>query len=147
MSTNSVDLAYGQGQVSVHVPEPNLIGVYAPVTDSETVDQESLVAAAMAHPIGTPRLREIVRRGQRIAILTSDLTRPCPSQELLPFVLEELAAAEIPDGDVTIVMGLGLHRPMTPVEIEKALGREFSRRFRVLNHDIDATSQDNHLIC
>lgn len=139
MSTSSVDLAYGQGQVSVHVPGPNLIGVYAPVTDSETVDQKSLVAAAMAHPIGTARLREIVRRGQRIAILTSDLTRPCPSQELLPFVLEELAAAGIPDADVTIVMGLGLHRPMTPVEIEKALGREFSRRFRVLNHDIDDT--------
>src|SRR2546422_10835565 len=112
MSTNSVDLAYGQGQLSVDVPASNLLGIYTPLTASETSDQKSLVAAAMAKPIGKPLLREIVRRGQRIAILTSDLTRPCPSQDLLPFILSELSAAGVPDEDVFIVMGLGLHRFM-----------------------------------
>src|SRR5437762_1023229 len=123
MSTQAVDLAYGQGQLSVHVPDSNLIGVYTPLPASENGDQQSLVAAAMAKPIGKPPLREIVRRGQRIAILTSDLTRPCPSQDLLPFVLEELTAAGVPDEDMFIVMGLGLHRFMTEAEIVKALGQ------------------------
>jgi lactate racemase len=139
MSTQSVDLAYGQGQLSVDVPDSNLLGIYNPLPASAAADQKSLVAAAMAKPIGKPRLRELVRRGQRIAILTSDLTRPCPSQDLLPFVLEELTAAVVPDQDIFIVMGLGLHRFMTDAEIVKALGPEFSKRFRVLNHDINDT--------
>jgi nickel-dependent lactate racemase len=68
-------------------------------------------------------------------IVTSDLTRPCPSDRLLPPVLEELAAAGVPDDDVTIVMALGLHRPMTVAEMERAVGREVYRRLRVINHD------------
>ena len=75
----------------------NLLGVYNPRPASAAGDQKSLIAAAMAKPIGKPRLRDVVRRGQRIAILTSDLTRPCPSQELLPFILEELGAAGVSD--------------------------------------------------
>jgi nickel-dependent lactate racemase len=138
-STQSVDLAYGQSQFSVAVREVNLLGVYNPLPASAEGDQRSLIAAAMAKPIGKPRLREVVHRGQRVAILTSDLTRPCPSQDLLPFVLEELGSAGVPDEDVFIVMGLGLHRFMTDAEIVKALGPEFSKRFRVLNHDIDDT--------
>src|SRR5438309_1381271 len=73
MSTQSVELAYGQGQLSVDVPASNLLGIYIPLPASVTADQKSLVAAAMARPIGKPSLREVVRPGQQIAILTSDL--------------------------------------------------------------------------
>jgi len=71
---------------------------------------------ALAKPVGTLRLREMVRPGPRVVIVTSDLTRPWPSERLLPPVLDELAAAGIPADDVTVVMALGLHRPMTEAE-------------------------------
>jgi nickel-dependent lactate racemase len=50
-------------------------------------------------------------------------------------VLEELATAGIPDAAITIIMALGLHRPMTEVEMEAAVGAEVYRRVRVVNHD------------
>jgi len=41
----------------------------------------------------------------------------------------------VPDAEVTVVMALGLHRPMTEAEIETAVGSEVYRRLRVINHD------------
>jgi len=37
------------------------------------------VGAALREPIGSPRLSRLVRPGQRVVIVTADITRPCPS--------------------------------------------------------------------
>jgi nickel-dependent lactate racemase len=93
----------------------------------------------MAHPIGSRRLRELVVPGQRVAIVTSDLTRPCPSARLLPYILEELGSAGVEEDDILVVLALGLHRPMTGPEMEEAVGSEVSQRVRVINHDPAST--------
>jgi lactate racemase len=69
--------------------------------------------------------------------VTSDLTRPCPSNRLLPPLLDELAAADVADEQILVVMALGLHRPMTAQEIVDAVGPGVCRRVRVINHDPD----------
>lgn len=91
----------------------------------------------MAYPIGSPRLREIVHPGQKIAIVTSDLTRPTPSDKMLPFIVEELEAAGVPDKDVLIVFALGIHRPMSDEEMRKAISPAYYERFRAINHDVN----------
>jgi nickel-dependent lactate racemase len=130
-----LELAYGRSSVRVRVPAASLVGVLLPRDGEEIADEAALVREALEKPIGTARLRDMARPGQKVAIVTSDLTRPCPSEQLLPPVLDELAAAGIPDGDVCVVMALGLHRPMTAAEMEAAAGTEIYRRVRVLNHD------------
>ncbi|MHB1653593.1 MAG: lactate racemase domain-containing protein [Desulfitobacteriaceae bacterium] len=35
-------------------------------------------------PIQSPRLRDIVQPGEKIVIITSDITRPVPSKLILP---------------------------------------------------------------
>jgi nickel-dependent lactate racemase len=134
-----IELAYGQHTIPLEIPESNLLGVFRPQAAADTASEESLISESMANPIGTPSLREMVKRGQKIAIVTSDLTRPTPSVRLLPAILEELAAAGIPDEEVFIVMALGLHRPMSEEEIERALSPQIKRRFRVYNHDVNDT--------
>jgi len=133
----SVELPYGQGTLRTTIPDANLQGVLLPKQGADAADEAVLLHEALANPIGTPRLREMVRPGQQVAIVTSDLTRPCPSARLLPLVLDELAGAGIPDDDVTVVLALGLHRPMTEVEMKSAVGAEVYRRLRVVNHDPD----------
>jgi nickel-dependent lactate racemase len=54
---------------------------------------------------------------------------------LLPYLLDELQAAGVPDSDIRVVLALGLHRPMTETEMEAAVGAEVYRRVRVINHD------------
>lgn len=134
MDLISVELPYGHGARRVKVPVTNLQATLTPMECQPSVDEATLLRDALANPIGTPRLRDMARRGQRVVIVTSDLTRPCPSERLLPLILEELSLAGIPDTDVTVVVALGLHRPMTQTETETAVGMGVYRRVQVVNH-------------
>lgn len=141
MEYTPISLAYGQKEVALNVPTANLLGIYRPQVFQELTDEEQLIRQALANPIGTPPLRQIVKPGQKIAVITSDMTRPTPSGRLLPFILEELQAAGIPDDDVLIVIALGVHRPMTEAEIIASLSHPICQRYRVVNHDPNVTMQ------
>jgi len=104
---------YGHQTQAVEIPAGRLEAVVQPRDVADDGDEAELLRQALAAPIGTARLRALARPGQKVAIVTSDLTRPCPSERLLPLVLDELAAAGVPDGDVMVVAALGLHLPMT----------------------------------
>ncbi|MDD2696380.1 MAG: lactate racemase domain-containing protein, partial [Anaerolineales bacterium] len=79
MRTTTLSLAYGTRSLPVHLPTDNLLAVLETRPGQETPEEASLLAAALAQPIGAPRLGDLVRPGQKVAIVTSDLTRPCPS--------------------------------------------------------------------
>ncbi len=82
---------------------------------------------AIANPIGTPRLREIIRPGQKIAIITSDITRPMPTYRVLPVLLEALYDCGAAPGDICLVFGLGSHRKHTPAEHQKLMGAAYGQ--------------------
>jgi nickel-dependent lactate racemase len=134
-----VQLPFGQSSLKVAVPAAGLVGVFVPQEKSEVGEEGAIVQQALAQPVGTPRLRELVRPGQRVAIVTSDLTRPCPSERLLPPVLAELGQAGVGEEAVAVVVALGLHRPQTPAELGRLVGPEVYGRVRVLNHDPEDT--------
>jgi nickel-dependent lactate racemase len=131
----TLKLAYDQTQLDVSIPDANLLPVLGPRSSSAPPDETTVVRHALARPIGCRCLRDLVVPGQRIAIVTSDLTRPCPSERLLPCLLDELAEAGVRDKDITVVLALGLHRPMTEPEIEISVGPAVRRRVQVVNHD------------
>ena len=135
VKATSLEFAYGDQRLRVAVPHTNLLGVFSPRNAPPPDDAAALIGTALQQPIGTPPLRALARAGQRVAVVISDLTRPCPSAQLLPPILDELKAAGVADAAMTIIIALGLHRPMTDAEIEAAVGREVAQRVRVLNHD------------
>ena len=93
------------------------------------------VARALQNPIGAPRIGEIVRPGETIAIVTSDITRPLPSYQILPLLLDELFQAGIQAEDVTVVFGLGSHRKQTPEEQKKLVGESVYARVKCIDGD------------
>lgn len=133
----NVELPYGHGTLSTTIPDANSPRVLLPRQFAAPPHEAPLLREALDHPVGTARLQELVRPAQRVAIITSDLTRPCPSDRLVPPVLDELTAAGVSDDQVTVVVALGLHRPMTGQEIAAAVGPDVCRRVRVVNHDPD----------
>ncbi len=138
MTATQCKLPFGDGYLPVAVPTEHLLGVVLPkAAANDDRDEQALVREALAHPLGTPALRTLVRPGQQVAIVVSDRTRPCPTDRLLPPVLEELAAAGVPDADVTVVVALGLHRAQTPAELVTLVGSEVYARVRVVNHDVE----------
>ncbi len=139
IETVAIPLRYGATVLTARVPAANLIGIFTPRPSDPAQgtggDRRALVQQALARPVGVPPLEALVRPRERVAIVTSDLTRPCPSQQLLEAVLEALTAAGVRPADVTVIVALGLHRPMSPVELERAVGPRVWGRVRVLNHD------------
>jgi len=133
----SIDFSvpYGHAQLSGQVPEASYLGAFLPQEEEAVADEQQLLRQALESPIGSPRLRELARAGQKVAVVTSDMTRPCPSDKLLPPVLAELNAAGVPDADITVIVALGLHRAQTAEELDQMLGPQMCRRVRVLNHD------------
>jgi len=93
------------------------------------------IQLALAAPIGSPRLHEMVRPGNSVAIVTSDMTRPCPTHLMLPPILEELAKAGVEDEDVQIIFAIGSHRAQTAGERIKLIGAEMAQRLRYLDSD------------
>jgi nickel-dependent lactate racemase len=137
MEREEVWLPYGKEKIRLEIPRQNLLGIYYPKSIVDEINETQTLRQAMENPIGSPRLREIVRRGQNIAIVTSDLTRPTPSDKMLPFVIGELEAAGIPDEDIFVVFALGIHRPMSEEEMQKAISPKIFQRIRAINHDPD----------
>ena len=130
-------LGYGKGTVSVTLPERNVLDVLMPNDVAHDLVGEAEVRRALAHPIGSPKLREIAKRGQKVAIVTSDISRPMPSYVVLPPVLEELNAAGVPDEDITIVLALGSHRAHTEAEQRALVGDAVFERVRVIDSDMN----------
>ena len=108
----------GERTQTVNVPEKNLMGVLEPNEVRVDLTGEAAVRRALAEPIGTPRLRDIVHPGEKIAIVTSDITRPMPTWTVMPALLDELYDAGAAPEDITLVFALGSHRGHT--EEEKA---------------------------
>ncbi|MDA0747825.1 MAG: lactate racemase domain-containing protein, partial [bacterium] len=90
---------------------------------------------AFAQPIGAPPLREIAHGKRSAAILIDDLSRPTPSYRLLPYILDELAQAGIPQERVRIICALAAHRPLTRDDLIKKVGLDIVERMHVLNHN------------
>ena len=128
-------LGYGKTQQSVEIPDSALLGVIEPNGLPEPDSEEAVLRYALENPIGTAKLREIVKPGEKISIITSDLTRPCPSARILPAVLNELNAAGIPDKDIIVTFALGSHRFQTEEEKIRLAGKDVYDR--VLCRDSD----------
>lgn len=93
------------------------------------------VNRALQNPIGKKPLSEYDLRGKKIAIVTSDITRPLPSYKILPSLLDELNRAGADDANITVVFALGSHRSHTEEEMRHLVSDEvFERVKRVDSH-------------
>lgn len=82
-----LEFGYGSSVQTVALPQENLLGVLHAAPIEHERRGPDAVSWALAHPIGSAPLHALARPGQRIAIVTSDITRPLPSYQILPDVL------------------------------------------------------------
>ena len=130
---SAVKLKYGQGSFEYPLSKEKLLQAEnLPVPP----DAKNEIHRALAHPIGTLPLREIVNSGEKVVIVTSDITRYSGSEIYLPIVVEELNKYGIPDSDIEIVIALGIHRKQTESEHRKILGSLFGR-VAVFDHECE----------
>jgi nickel-dependent lactate racemase len=127
-----VHLQYGHEGLDIEIPSER-VRVIEPLFVEGLPDEAAAFRQAVRAPIGWKPLRECVAAHEQVAIVIPDITRPLPTDRLLPWVLAEIG--HVPDRNVVIVNGTGSHRANTPDELRAMVGADVFGRYRVVNHD------------
>ncbi len=126
-------LGFAKGKMELSIDEKNVLGLLLPNEVNVELTGVEEVKRALENPIASERLKNIVKPGEKIAIVTSDITRPMPSKIVLPLVIEELNEAGINNDDITIIFALGSHRSHTEDEKRYLVGDEIFNKIRCID--------------
>lgn len=106
--------------LDVEIPEQNLIAFFEPEESSALADVSSATAYAIEHPLDSKPLSRMIRKGDKVTIITENQFRAAPADLMLPPILETVRKA---GGVPTIVIGCGKVPALSPEEIEHKLGK------------------------
>ncbi len=131
-------LPYGKTEVCARIPAKNFLGKIEPKEKPGVDDAIAEIKRALQEPIGTKRISEIAKPGDKVAIVVDDFTRPAPSHLMVPPILEELNNAGVKNEDITIIFACGTHRPVTDEEARRLLGEEIAGKIKYVSHNCSA---------
>jgi lactate racemase len=126
---------YGDTELDLEFPASWDVSVLKHKGDGTPALDDAGFRKAFANPIGTPTIREGAKGKKEICILFDDMSRATPSADIIPYVLEELAAAGIKDDQIRFIAAIGAHGSMNGIDFTKKLGKDVMGRFRVYNHN------------
>ena len=131
MSTE-ISLGYGNEEINLTLPKNQILHIIEGNHVEAIADIPAAVKAALDKPIGCPPINQLVKKGDKVCIVASDITRAWVRNDLfLPTLLNELNAAGVPDCDITLVVALGAHRHHTPQENISTYGQEIVDRITI----------------
>ncbi len=127
---------YGKGYKEFDINDGNIMAELSQNKVSYDLTGIEEVRRALSEPIGTARLSEIIKKDEKVVIITSDITRPMPSSIVLPAVIDELLKAGTQYSDISIVFALGSHRMHTQEEMRYLVGDEIYDRIKCVDSDV-----------
>ena len=129
MSQRTFTLKYGKGNVSFEIPANRLLHELLGRNRPPATDPRAAYVDALDHPIDSAPLREVVRPGDTVVITVSDITRGWQrNADTLPFLLDYLNQAGVPDDKLTLIIAVGAHRKNTPEEFVELCGPQVCRK-------------------
>ncbi len=126
-----VKLAYGKKGLEVELPSTTTVIKSKHVEGLK--DEIGGIKKSIENPIGVERLKTMVKEGSKVAIVVSDITRPVPSDKILPPLLEEMSVVD--KKNIVIINATGAHRPNTYEELCEMLGKSIVDNYNIINHD------------
>ncbi|MGR6835819.1 nickel-dependent lactate racemase [Syntrophomonas erecta] len=136
-----VNTPFGKDFIQFEIPDTNYAGTLSLLGPAkENRSNEQMVSLALSHPVGTPRLKEIIRCKQpkTAVIIVNDITRPTPYKTMLPPLLHEMEEAGIKPENIKLVVATGIHRPHSYQENLAIFGADVCSRYKIENHDCDS---------
>lgn len=132
-----MDLKYGSTSFLLNLPPSRIGTVIQPTVPIPEKSPEEIIAAALDECTSA---LSAFKPGEKVVIITSDITRYTGSGIYLPLLVGRLNLQGITDQDIEILIALGIHRPQTTHEHEKILGPLYGR-IRVTDHDCDNSAE------
>ncbi|HCO93952.1 MAG TPA: hypothetical protein DIU00_08385 [Phycisphaerales bacterium] len=132
-----VDIHYGDGIVSLQIPETNVTHIIRPWQDEGQADNQAILQQAVTGS-DIEDFRKVIA-GRRLCVLLDDGTRDVPFGD----IFEQLFAALRTSSFVRFLICTGTHEPATPQngriteQIEKAAAKAQINNFEIHAHDCD----------
>jgi nickel-dependent lactate racemase len=127
-------IPFGKKWITVNLPDHVPVQWVESRKGTPVTEVKRAVEDSLNRPIGTARLRDLVKPGKAVAIVVTDITRKLPEEIILPLLIKELQTAGIRKQDITAVIATGTHRPNTPEEIKEKFG-EVVDEITFVNHN------------
>lgn len=130
---------YGEDKYPFEIPSGWTVLKNAVSEEAEiSLTVPEMVEKALAAPISSPRLPEIVHKDSTVALIVDDWARSTPVSQILPTLLEELQSGGANSENIDIVVALGTHRIMPREALAERLGDAVFQQYRVSQHDCHA---------
>lgn len=130
-------LKYGSDSFALDLPPERLAGVIAATPPDIAASPEEIITASL------DSCRHIIssfKAGEKVVIVTSDITRHTGSEVYLPLLVERLNRQGIADKDIEVLIALGIHRKQSDHEHQKIMGSLYGR-ICVHDHECDDPGQ------
>ena len=132
MNYTRVHLQYGQQGLVVDIPSTN-VDVIEPINVPGLPDEAGDFVSAVRSPIASRPLKDVIRSSDKVAVVIPDITRPLPSDRLLPWLFAELD--HVSRENFVIINGTGSHRANTDDELRRMVGADVFAGYRIVNHN------------
>ncbi|HEX9013341.1 MAG TPA: nickel-dependent lactate racemase [Anaerolineaceae bacterium] len=137
-----IQVPFGAAQIAFELPPGIETHVLPPRPVAPSADPHAEIERALESPLGSPRIEDVVRAGDRATVLVDDYTRATPAALVLPHLLERIRRCGVPDDAITLLVSTGTHRPMREEELCQKVGGAVFRRYETVQHDcLDRESQ------
>jgi len=123
---------YGNKNLELTFPDAWKVHVTC-MKDAADIGKEG-IEKSLSFPCATQDIKELARGKKKVAIAVDDLTRPTPAYRLLPPLLNKLMEAGVRKENITIIIAVGAHRPLTRKNLIKKVGRKVVNEIPIYNH-------------
>jgi len=138
MELTEIELPCGECALTARIPTRNIACVLTRQDAKGLADEGQAITQSLRSPIESPPLRDLVKPTDKVVVIATDNTRPCPDDRILPPLLAELEN-KVPRENITIIVALGLHPPLNKTELAQKLGEDVVAGYNVFNHDVNDT--------
>jgi len=143
-----VHIPYGHDMLELEAPESQVVGVCSPKPMPPAPDPEALlrrsIGASVALLTKDRGLAAKAKPGAKACIVITDRTRSTPNSLIVPIVLNQLNAIGVPDENITVISGGGMHAPDSVEDLSRTVGQAVLDRCK--QSGVIANEPDNDAI-
>jgi len=128
-------LPYGNTEVCLRIPTRNYLGTIGPRDKKGAEDPESEIERSLEEPIGTDRLSDIAKPGEKVSIVVSCVEDSEHAEFILKTILKELNKANVENKDVSIIKGYDPLRGYPAIDDPQLQNDETFRGVELITHN------------
>jgi nickel-dependent lactate racemase len=135
-----IQIPYGHKMLELEALEGQVVGVCSPRPMPPAPDPDTLLRQSIKAGIEERGLAAKSGPSARACVVITDRTRSTPNRLIVPIVLDQLNAIGVPDENITVISGGGMHAPDSREDLVLTVGQavlDRCKRSGVLTNEPD----------